>query len=449
MELEKLNFKSSSMSPIEHSSYHALRSLTQGGSEFKQGDVLVLFGELFQRGYANGLVEAAIKKGMKVIYSTVGRREGKTLRALNGEELAAAPSPIINVPLEAGFDLEPDSSGTAPVDQLAGAGLKNWEETKLNWDSIENSRMLGRKRFTGFVDQYLEQLAPHIPSGANVLMAHLMAGGVPRTKIVMPIMNRVFKGTGDRYYSSEKFWDSEIGRFCALSFFEVTADTFDIFVDRSTALREKIQKNGGRVVYTAYGYHGTEVYFDGAYRWQSYTPYVQGFAKKRLEDHARAWTKKGVTCTVYNCPEILTNSSSIFQGVEIPLYPLLKSLKKEGGDHPEVQKVIKDCATLLKPECRLEELAQLCEDQLVSKEVQEKCMYEQWPQHNTQVQMERVLKTSDAIFDMHISTKNLVTSVLSEVVFVGCGRAMLADSISPKASVSWLNHDLLSRLHIS
>ena len=58
---------------------------------FRPGDVFVLFGELFGRGYANGLVNEARKAGMKIVGITVGRRdEGNALRPLNDEELAEA-----------------------------------------------------------------------------------------------------------------------------------------------------------------------------------------------------------------------------------------------------------------------------------------------------------------------------------------------------------------------
>ena len=78
---------------------------------FRRDDVFVLFGELFGRGYATGLVDEARKAGMQIIGITVGRRdENNRLRALTGEELAAAEAniggKIINVPLMAGFDLD-------------------------------------------------------------------------------------------------------------------------------------------------------------------------------------------------------------------------------------------------------------------------------------------------------------------------------------------------------
>ncbi len=87
------------------------------------GDVLVLFGELFGRGYANGIVEDARRAGMTIIGATVGRRgaDGE-LRPLDGAELAEAEANlggrIVNVPLEAGFDLEPANGGPSPVEQL-------------------------------------------------------------------------------------------------------------------------------------------------------------------------------------------------------------------------------------------------------------------------------------------------------------------------------------------
>jgi hypothetical protein len=84
----------------------------------------VLFGELFGRGYASGLVNEARKAGMDIVGITVGRRdENNALRALNAEELAAAEAnlggKIINVPLMAGFDMDAPAGEPTPTD-LAG-----------------------------------------------------------------------------------------------------------------------------------------------------------------------------------------------------------------------------------------------------------------------------------------------------------------------------------------
>ena len=78
---------------------------------FKEGDIFVLFGELFGRGYVNGLLEQAKECKMRIIGLTVGRRDSdKTLRALSEEELKEAEQnlggEIINIPLEAGFDFD-------------------------------------------------------------------------------------------------------------------------------------------------------------------------------------------------------------------------------------------------------------------------------------------------------------------------------------------------------
>jgi hypothetical protein len=427
--------------------YHALRQLKKNDT-FKSGDVLVLFGELFNRGYANGLVEEAERRGMTIVRSTVGRREKDgVLRPLTAEEAAGIPQPFINIPLEAGFDLEPSNKGISPVDQLKDVRLSDWESFQLDRESALQSQKNGQNRFRNQIKNYLAELEKLIPAGANVLFAHLMAGGVPRTKIVMPLMNRAFKGTGDRWLPSEKFWNSEIGQLCSLSFNEVTANTFDFLIQESTALREKLQARGSKVAYLAYGYHGTEVLIDNNYTWQTYSPYIQGWAKMLLENYAQSWSKKGVTCTVYNCPEILTNSSSIFQGVEVSLYPLVGALKKESGNSHKSLDTLGRCQHVLKPEYTLEEVSAFTSNYLKNSLIREHCDFQKWPQHSSQKQMELMLESSDHLISMHKDNKVLLTHILSEVVFAGCGKVMLNDIAHPESPVSWINHDILAKVH--
>jgi len=426
--------------------YHAIRDLKKD-STFKKGDVLVLFGELFTRGYANGLVEEAERRGLKIIRTTVGRREKDgTLRALNNEEAALVPKPFINIPLEAGFDLEPDNDGVTPVDQLKDAKLSDWETFPMNKTSLEVSRKKGRERFLKNTRAYLQELEAHIPSGVNVIFAHLMAGGVPRTKIVMPLMNRSLRGSGDKFLSSEKFWNSPIGQFCEQNFYEVTAETFATLIQESASLREKIQKSGGKVSYTAYGYHGTEVLVGDQYLWQTYSPYVQGWAKVRLENHARDFKQKGIACAVYNCPEILTNSSAIFNGVEVSLYPLLGALKKEGPHSSRAQGAIKECLGMLKPDNNLESVLAYTKDYLMSPVIREHCQFEKWPQHNSKPQLEKMLAASDHLLQLHKDPKQLMTFALSELVLEACGKVMIADCAAPEAPVSWINHDVIAKI---
>jgi len=415
---------------------------------YNDKDVLVIFGEVFARGYVNGLIDEAKKAGMKVIYSTVGRRdENENLRALTAEELQSKDQPLINIPLECGFDLTKSSKGLSPTDQLKGLKLSEWSQAQLDFEQVEESRRLGREDFRKRVSRYLEELEKMIPKGSNVLFAHTMAGGVPRAKIILPVMNRVFKGHGERYAASQEFWQGTLGRFCEMSFMDVTANSLADLIELSSHLRERIQKSGGKASYVAFGYHGTEILIDGKYQWQSYSPYLQGFAKVELENIARRAKQDGISACVFNAPEILTNSSSIFLGVEIALYPLLGAFKKEAPNHPVTQALIKDCEALLKPEHSLDEILKLTNDYFTSDIILKRwTKYVQWPQHNGPEQMQLMRTTSERIIEMHKDEKQLLTARLSEIVFNACGRAMLCEGMNPRQSTWWVGHDLVARL---
>lgn len=426
--------------------YHAIRELKQN-HHFKEGDVLVLFGELFSKGYANGLVEEAEKRGMKIIRSTVGRREKDgSLRPLNSEEAALHPQPFINIPLEAGFDLEKTSHGISAVEALKDVKLADWESFKFPQGLISEAQEKGRQRFTAAVSAYLKELEQHIPPGANVLFAHLMAGGVPRAKIVLPIVNRIVKGVGDRYVPSESLLPTDIGQFCLTNFQEVTAETYRILFKSTESLRKKIESKNGQFSFVAYGYHGTEILIKDQYRWQTYTPYIQGWAKMKLEEYSREISSAGIRSTVYNCPEILTNSSSIFNGVELSLYPLLGAIAKE-SQKSVLWKNLKDrCAQLLKPEMTFEEIIRISGEYQDSPEILEKNKFDLWPQNTSSAQLEKMLNSSDHFVESHKDTKNLITFILSEVVFSACGKIMINDSGNPEAPVSWINHDVIAKI---
>ncbi|MGE4132216.1 MAG: hypothetical protein AB7F86_11300 [Bdellovibrionales bacterium] len=427
--------------------FKPLRQL-RADSGFKKGDVLVVFGEVFARGYVNGLIDEAKAAGMKVIYGTVGRRdENQKLRPLTAEEMKEKDQPLINVPLECGFDMEPSAQGTRPIDQLQGLKLSEWNKAKMDWPQVEDSRKRGRESFKTRVREYLNALQAEIPKGANVLFAHTMAGGVPRAKIIMPVMNRVFKGHGDRYASSREFWDGELGRFCQMSFMDVTAKSLEDLIELSAPLREKIKADGGRACYVAYGYHGTEILMGSEYKWQSYSPYLQGFAKIELENIAKRAMASGVDACVFNAPEILTNSSSIFLGVEVALYPLLGAFKKEKPNAPITKELLSTCGSLLKPDHNLEEILSLTDSYFRSDIIGKKWSdYPGWPQHNGPEQMALMRTTSEKIIDMHADEKNLLTARLSEIVFRACGVTMLREALKPREPVWWIGHDLVATL---
>ena len=81
---------------------------------FRKGDVFVLFGELFGRGYVNGLIDEARAAGMTIVGITVGRRDDSGAPALTADpgrdDGGAAPN--------AALAAEPGrvDGGTAPRD---------------------------------------------------------------------------------------------------------------------------------------------------------------------------------------------------------------------------------------------------------------------------------------------------------------------------------------------
>lgn len=414
------------------------------------GDVLVLIGELFGRGYANGLVDEARRLGMTVIGTTVGRRDADgTLRPLSAEELSESEAllggRIINVPLEAGFDMEAAAGQPSVCEQLKKARPDDWQTLAFDDEFIAQAHAAGTARFRAAISQVSAALDPLIPAGAHVIFAHSMAGGIPRARVFMPLLNRVFKGTGDKYLSSGEFWKSGLGRLCDVSFNEVTADTFRYLVEETAALRSRISTGGGRVRYTAYGYHGTAVLVGGEFRWQSYTPYVQGFAKMRLEEIAADVTRQGVAATVFNCPEIQTNSSALFLGVEISLYPLLSALRRELGD-AACAPLFERCQGMLKEGETLDNLLERTDAYLSSPIIASIVDFDSWPQHNTREQAELMLASSAELMGMHSDAKQLICAELSRIVFLATGRLMIHASWAAEAPALWLNHDIIARL---
>lgn len=416
---------------------------------FRKGDVFVLFGELFGRGYANGLVNEARNAGMTIVGITVGRRdENNALRALTEEELSVAEANlggrIINLPLMAGFDLDAPQGTPTPTDMLGVLTLKSWQEDKLDWTQIEKCREAGVKRFKDTVAQVMTQLDSMIPDGSNAFFAHTMAGGIPKVKVFLAIANRVYKGRGERFLSTRALLDSDLGKLIMMNFDEVTANSFQYLIEGSAAIRARLEKTGGQVRYTAYGYHGTEILIDDQYQWQTYTSYTQGKAKMRLESIAEAAWANGIKATVYNCPEIRTNSSDIFVGVELSLFPLLRALKKEnGGAWADEQRAA--CHALLQAGYSIDALLQKIDDYNANGVMLPFRDFAAWPMDNTAELADLMIGTSDEITQMHLDRKALVTDILSSLVLEGTGPLMFHETSNPSAPVLWLNHDVIAK----
>jgi hypothetical protein len=425
-----------------------LRHIPQA-NVFRKGDVFVLFGELFGRGYVNGLIDEARKAGMTIVGITVGRRDDNgALRALDAAELAEAEEKlggrIINVPLMAGFDMDAPEGEQNPTEMLSGITLKNWQEEKLDWERIERCREAGVRRFTESAATVMAEIDKLVPQGANVFFAHTMAGGIPRIKAFLAIANRIYKGRGERFMSSRALLDSDLGKLILMNFDEVSANTLKYLIDASQAIRERVTQAGGEVRYTAYGYHGTEILINDQYQWQTYTNYTQGYAKMRLESIAEAAWKNGVTATVFNCPEIRTNSSDIFVGVELSLFPLLRALKKEGGG-AWADEQWRICEELLGEGTSLQQLLDTIEGYNNDATSATFRNFEAWPMDNTPELAEVMIGTSEAITALHKDKKALITDHLSSLVLEGAGPLMFHGASEKIAPVVWLNHDIIAR----
>jgi hypothetical protein len=428
--------------------YKALRHIPDA-TLFRQGDVFVLFGELFGRGYANGLVDEARAAGMTILGITVGRRDDNgVLRALTAEEHAEAEAKlggrIINVPLMAGFDMDAPDGEQNPTEMLSGVTLKGWQDDKLDWSKIDACRIAGVRRFTGSARQAMAEIEQLVPEGANVFFAHTMAGGIPRIKAFLAIANRIYKGRGERFMSSRALLESDLGKLILMNFDEVSANTLQYLIDASSAIRARVEAGGGQVRYTAYGYHGTEILIGGEYHWQTYTNYTQGYAKMRLESIAEAAWQQGVNATVFNCPEIRTNSSDIFVGVELSLFPLLTALKQEGGT-AWAQEQWDICQGLLNDGVSLQSILDKLQAYLQTPTSTAFRNYEAWPMDNTPELADLMIGIADEITSLHKDRKALITDHLSSLVLEGTGPLMFHGAAEKIAPVLWLNHDIIAR----
>jgi hypothetical protein len=426
----------------------ALDKLPQN-TVFQKGDVFVLFGELRGRGYATGLLEQARKTGMQIVGITVGRRdENNTLRPLNSDEHAEAEARlggrIINIPLMAGFDLDAPEGGLTPTDLLATMSLDSWQEDKLDWSYIEQCREVATARFNQALAEFMSELDTLIPDGRNVFFAHTMAGGIPKAKVFLAVANRIYKGRGVRHMSSNTLIESDMGKLVLRNFDEVSAETFRHLINCSAAIRDRVEASGGQVRYTAYGYHGSAILIDGTYKWQTYTNYTQGYAKMLLESIAHEAWVSGVKATVYNCPEIRTNSSDVFTGIELPLIPLLLALRKEGGG-TWAEEQWRACEGLLRDGLTMADVFEKITDMQANHVMKPFYDFAAWPMANNQLQADLTIGTSIEIGQMHRDSKELISDILSAHVVEATGQLIFAASSAPSEPVVWLNHDIVAR----
>jgi hypothetical protein len=164
----------------------------------------------------------------------------------------------------------------------------------------------------------------------------------------------------------------------------------------------------------------------------------------RLERIAEAAWAQGIKATVYNCPEIRTNSSDIFVGVELSLFPLLKALKKENGG-AWAQAQWHACDELLQEGNSIAILLQQIEEYNLSGVSKHYRDFSAWPMDNSVELADLMIGTSDEITQMHKDRKALVTDILSALVLEGTGPLMFHETSNPAAPVLWLNHDIIAK----
>src|SRR5690606_28171091 len=150
---------------------------------------------------------------------------------------------------------------------------------------------------------------------------------------------------------------------------------------------------------------------------------------------AKRYFEKGVAASVYNCPEILTNSSSIFQGLEVSLYPMFGALRKEGAESPYAQALLKTCLDKLHPGKGVDEILAFTDKYLTNPVLLRHSIYEKWPQHNSLEQMELMLTSSEELSSWHKDEKDLCNPVLSEESFKATGPLMLNEAYQPRKPV--------------
>ncbi|MDD2542751.1 MAG: hypothetical protein PHH28_17155, partial [Desulfuromonadaceae bacterium] len=143
--------------------------------------------------------------------------------------------------------------------------------------------------------------------------------------------------------------------------------------------------------------------------------------------------------------EIQTNSSALFLGVEISLYPLMHAIRREAGEQISAPLETR-CQAMLKEGETIADLLSRADRYLSSPVLKQLVDFTTWPQHNTREQAELMLTSSAELMEKHRDQKQLVCAELSRIVFLAAGRLMLHSSWSTASPVIWLNHDIISRL---
>lgn len=435
--------------------------------------IFIIFGEVFPGGYIQGLLTQAKKHKATIIYSTMGRRTSEQkLRPLNEEELQqknkelklSDTNLLINIPLEAGFDLEP-YQGKTLVDHINQYGLKNWEDFFIDDQFLFTAKKEARIKFQKQIQKFLTQASSHITEHTkNIYFIHTMAGGIPRAKLLMAILNKVLKGRGKRFYSSKQFCATHLGKASLKSFESVTAESFQDLIIETKNLRSLWNKKNINVSYTAFGYRGNSILIKDKYQWTAYAPYIQGWAKLELENIAQKAKNNNIKANVFNCPEVLTRSSQAFSGIEVFLYPFLNSLNasssdlilKKIGDLSIIQDLLKQLGAksleqnsfinYFHKDFSFLKLKQLTDNFFTHPSLNQQLNPTLWPQHNNFQQMDLMIEKTLELNQYIIpETKLLLHTQLSTILIYLAGNQIYKQLNSEKPIQNLTHENLLQK----
>jgi hypothetical protein len=147
---------------------------------------------------------------------------------------------------------------------------------------------------------------------------------------------------------------------------------------------------------------------------------------------------------VFNCPEIRTNSSDIFVGVELSLFPLLTALKREGGGK-WAQQQWDACQALLQDGVELQTILDMLESYNNNPVSEHFRNFDAFPMDNTPELADVMIGTSEEITKLHKDKKELITDRLSALVLEGAGPLMFHGAAEQIGPVLWLSHDIIAK----
>lgn len=429
--------------------------------------VFIIFGEVFSGGYIQGLLAQARQNNATIIYSTMGRRDQSLkLIPLDSQEFSqkiselklSNPKQLINIPLEAGFDLEL-FEGETLVDKINKYGLKNWEDFEIKESFVSAAKKIARQKFQIQIKKFLDQASAFITKDTkNIHFIHTMAGGIPRAKLLLAVLNKVLKGRDKRFYSSKKFCSTALGKISLESFKSVTAESFQDLLTQTQALRQDWEAKNISVTYSAFGYRGNKVLINDKYQWTAYAPYIQAWAKITLEDIAKNTT---ANACVFNCPEVLTRSSQAFSGIEVYLYPLLNSLNakssavilKKIANIDEIKIILKDLNTKVldqnafvnyftKDFC-FTKLKRLTDQFFTHPSLSQQLDPLLWPQHNNPEQMHLMIEKTLELNKLIIEEKKLTLNKQLSAILIYLSGYHIYKKLNSKQAVHHLTHEIL------